>query len=78
MRNTVLEALRMFMPQGGPFSGTAALTQSGSSNRSVTQNVEINNTFNGDKAIQQKAAATMDRSAQDVTAQLARGLAYAK
>lgn len=78
MRNTVLEALRMFMPQGGPFSGTAALTQSGSSNRSVTQNVEIKNTFNGDKAIQQKAATTMDKSARDVTAQLARGLAYAK
>lgn len=78
MRNTVLEALRMFIPQGGPFSGTAALTRPGSSNRSVTQNVEIKNTFNGDKAIQQKAASTMDRSARDVTAQLARGLAYAK
>lgn len=78
MRQTMLEALSIFMPHRGQFGGTSALTGASTSNRSVTQNVEINNTFNGDKAIQQKAAATMDRSAKDVTSQLARGLAYTK
>jgi len=48
------------------------------SNRSVTQNVEINNQFNGDTAIQKKAATAMDKSAKDTTAELARGLAYAR
>lgn len=46
--------------------------------RSIVQNVNINNAFNGDKAIQQKAASAMDKSASDVTAELARGLAYAR
>lgn len=80
MQEAVVSALRMFMPQiQSVFGGLKAFTGWGnSSSRSVTQNVEINNTFNGDKAIQQKAAATMDRSARDVTSQLARGLAYAK
>ena len=46
--------------------------------KSVVLNSNINNTFNGDQAIQQKAAGTMDRSARDVTSELARGLAYAR
>ena len=54
------------------------MTSGGTSNRNITQNVEINNTFNGDKAIQKKAASAMDSSAKDATAELARGLAYAK
>ena len=45
--------------------------------KSVVQNVEINNAFNGDKAIQKEAAGTMNKSAEDVTAQLARGIALA-
>ena len=48
------------------------------SSRSVVQNVNIQNTFNGDKAIQQKAATAMDKSSRDVTSELARGLAYAR
>lgn len=47
-------------------------------NNNVVQNVEINNEFNGDTAIQQKAASTMDKSAKDATDELARGLAYAR
>lgn len=54
------------------------VTNSSSFSRSVSQNVEIKNTFNGDKAIQQKAARAMDKSAGDVTAELARGLAYSR
>lgn len=59
--------------------GTAA-TAAGTSqiSKSVVLNSNINNTFNGDQAIQQKAAGTMDRSARDVTSELARGLAYAR
>lgn len=60
-------------------SGTAA-TAAGSNqvSKNVVLNSNINNTFNGDKAIQQKTAGTMDKSAKDVTAELARGLAYAR
>ena len=60
-------------------SGTAA-TAAGSNqvSKNVVLNSNINNTFNGDKAIQKKTAGTMDKSAKDVTAELARGLAYAR
>ena len=47
-------------------------------NRTVSQNVNISNTFQGDRAIQQKAAGAMKNSAKDVTSELARGLAYAR
>lgn len=46
--------------------------------KSVVQNVQINNEFNGDRAGQQKSAAAMDKAAKDSTAELARGLAYAR
>lgn len=60
-------------------SGTAAVASGGSQvSKSVVQNVNINNKFEGDKAIQQKAAGAMDKSARDVTSELARGLAYAR
>lgn len=79
MRQTVLEALQTFLPHPGPFGGAAAMAGGNTtSNRTVNQNVNINNTFNGDKAFQKNAAKTMDKSATDVTAILARGLAYAK
>lgn len=57
---------------------TAGTVTSSSVNKSVVQNVAINNQFNGDRAIQRKAAKAMDKSANDVTAELARGLAYAR
>lgn len=57
---------------------TASTVTNNSTNRSVVQNVEINNEFNGDTAIQRETAKTMDRSAKDATAELARGLAFAK
>jgi len=59
-------------------TNTAGSVSNTTNNRSIVQNVEINNEFNGDRAIQQNAASTMDKSAGDVTAQLARGLAYAR
>ena len=46
--------------------------------KSVVQNVQINNEFNGDRAGQQKSATAMDKAAKDSTAERARGLAYAR
>lgn len=79
MRATVLDALRLFASSAKVSAPTAAVASgNGAISRSIVQNVEINNEFNGDKAIQQKAATAMDKSATDVTAELARGLAYAR
>ena len=46
--------------------------------KNITQNVEINNQFNGDRAIQKEAATAMDKSADDITDTLSRGLAYTR
>lgn len=78
MRDTVLEAMQLFAASAKPSATTQMLSSSVSTTRSIVQNVNINNKFEGDKAIQQKAAGAMDKSAQDVTSELARGLAYAR
>lgn len=79
---TVMEAI---LESGLPKLATAAIAASGTAagtvnNRSssISQNVNINNTFNGDRAIQQNAAKSMDRAGRDITSELARALAYAK
>lgn len=77
MRDTVLDAMQMFSASVRPKASTELLSTVTSS-RSVVQNVNIQNTFNGDKAIQQKAATAMDKSSRDLTSELARGLAYAR
>lgn len=46
--------------------------------RAVTQNVNINNQFNGDRAGQQKSSEAMDKAAGDATGEMARALAFAK
>lgn len=46
--------------------------------RTVTQNVNINNQFNGDHAGQQKSSEAMDKAAGDATGEMARALAFAK
>lgn len=46
--------------------------------RTVTQNVNINNQFNGDRAVQQKSSEAMDKAAGDATGEMARALAFAK
>ena len=46
--------------------------------RTVTQNVNINNQFNGDRAAQQKSSEAMDKAAGDATGEMARALAFAK
>lgn len=61
-------------------SANTAAVASGTNqiSKSVVLNVDINNKFEGDRAIQQKAAGTMDKSARDITSELARGLAFAR
>lgn len=56
---------------------STTMNSSNVSNRSVVQNVNINNQFNGDRAIQKEASTAVKNSAKDVTSELARGLAYA-
>ena len=46
--------------------------------RTVTQNVNITNQFNGDRAGQQKSSEAMDKAAGDATGEMARALAFAK
>lgn len=49
-----------------------------STSKSITQNVEINNQFNGDRAGQEKSSAAMDKAAGDATSEMARAIAFAR
>lgn len=57
-------------------AGTANMAVGTSNTRSITQNVNIRNTFNGDVAGQQKSAEAMDQASTDATAEMARALQY--
>lgn len=59
-------------------STAAVATGSTQSSRTVTQNIEINNQFNGDRAGQQKSSEAMDKATSDSTEELARALQYAR
>lgn len=76
MMKVMLQALDAFVAKMLPSKATAA-SNSVTQNRSVVQNVEINNEFNGDAPVQQKASKAADKAARDVTGELARGLAFA-
>lgn len=56
----------------------AVATGSNQVSKSVTQNIEINNKFEGDRAGQQKSSEAMEKAADDSTAELARALQYAR
>lgn len=59
--------------------GTAKTASTGGvSSRTVTQNVEINNQFNGDRAGQEKSSEAMDKASEDATGEMARALAFAR
>lgn len=78
-----LEALTgdmSLMANVGIVSPSTAASAVGSSNisKSVVQNVNINNKFEGDRAGQQKSAAAMKQAGDDITKELAHGLAYAR
>lgn len=49
----------------------AVATGSNQVSKSVTQNIEINNKFEGDRAGQQKSSEAMEKAADDSTAELA-------
>lgn len=68
------------MAQANAASPTTARTAMGSNSvsKSVVQNVNINNKFEGDRAGQQKSAAAMDKAAGDSTGEMARALSYAR
>lgn len=68
------------MAKANVASPTTARTAMGSNSvsKSVVQNVNINNKFEGDRAGQQKSAAAMDKAAGDSTGEMARALAYAR
>jgi len=60
-------------------AGTAAASTVNNSSSSVTQNVNIENSYSGGTAETQKnVSRAMKKSASDATAQMARGLAYAR
>ncbi len=60
-------------------AATVANSSVSSSNSYVTQNNTFNNAYNGgDTKIQQNASRAMNKSANDATSQLAKGLAYAR
>lgn len=68
------------MAQANVASPTTARTAMGSNSvsKSVVQNVNINNKFEGDRAGQQKSAAAMNKAAGDSTGEMARALSYAR
>ena len=79
MRDTVLSAMQMFAATAKPKPATVAAAAGGNNvSKSVVQNVEINNKFEGDRAGQQKSATAMKKAEGDITKELARGLAYAR
>lgn len=57
---------------------TAQTSVGGSTSKVITQNVNISNQFNGDRAGQQKSSEAMDKAADDSTEELARALKYAR
>lgn len=57
---------------------TAQTSVGGSTSKVITQNVNISNQFNGDRAGQQKSSEAMDKAANDSTEELARALQYAR
>ncbi|MEY8230217.1 tape measure protein [Oscillospiraceae bacterium 50-16] len=57
---------------------TAQTSVGGSTSKVITQNVNISNQFNGDRAGQQKSSEAMDKATNDSTEELARALKYAR
>ena len=79
MRDTVLSAMQMFAASARPQPATVSnVTGSSSVSKSIVQNVNINNKFEGDRAGQQKSATAMKKAESDITKELAHGLAYAR
>ena len=79
IRSGVTDLVKIIKPMTGieRVSSTTVSTATNSSvSRSIVQNIEFNNEFHGDTAVQKNAAKTMKQAAKDTTAELARGLAF--
>ena len=61
-----------------PSTASAAVGQTYNNNRSVSQNVNINNTFNGERAVQMNAEKAMNSAVEDVTSELARAIDFTR
>ncbi|MCM1059085.1 MAG: hypothetical protein NC452_02200 [Eubacterium sp.] len=64
----------------GEVSGLTLSAASGQNNvsKSIVQNIEINNEFNGDRTGQRESSNAMDKASTDCTSELARAMAYAR
>lgn len=76
LKAILTDTLRTLTSASKPMNSSRDTLRGNSVNRNVTQNIEINNTFEGDKAGQQKSASAMDKAANDCTSELARALQY--
>jgi len=75
----IFNTLKSIVAMGStPRPGTMAAATSGVENKSIVQNVQITNQFNGDRAGQQKSAQAMNKAAEDATGYMSRGLAYVR
>lgn len=75
----VANGIKTIMQGATASAGTALSSQISSSTSSMTQNVNINNSYSGGSAETQKnISRAMNKSAVDATTQMARGLAYAR
>lgn len=78
LASIMASAATAFVARNTPGDSIGAINNTNNS-RSITQNVNINNKFEGGlAAAQTKGAAVMNSSANDATAILARGLAYSR
>lgn len=79
MASTVTIGFSALGSAGVPRAATVnAITGSNNVSRSIVQNVNINNRFEGDRAGQQKSASAMNKAAKDSTSELARGLKFTR
>ena len=73
----IFQTLREIAMLGAtPRMDTVASATGSVKNKSIVQNVEITNKFEGDRAGQKKSSEAMDKAADDSTSAMARALAY--
>ena len=76
---SVVEDLKTFGESPVPSAGTVERTvDSHDKTTNITQNVEVNNTFNGDRASQKDISASADRVYRTSTDEMAHALMYAR
>ena len=59
-------------------AGTAAIAGNSSISKSIVQNIQISNQFNGNRAGQQKSSEAMEKASSDATSEMARALAFTR